>query len=99
MGTLNLDARSASSTTGGQMRPNLFQCTSCFSPVSYKASFCPNCGHVYSGGAMYVLPGKGWSWAIFGGIWLVSLVPLIISIVIFALVFGLGLIGAATLRH
>jgi len=66
-------------------------CPDCLTDISSKAGSCPHCGRFiqnFQGHPVIVLPGKGWSLAVTGGILLSYLVAALAGAFLMFVVFG-----------
>jgi hypothetical protein len=81
-------------TVGG-----LFACPDCQHRCSNFAESCPSCGRYFRVYArnFTVVPGGGWSMAVFWGIMLAWIIPTLLAIGLFVVLFVIGAIGAASL--
>jgi len=79
--------------------PSLFACPSCKNGCAENACFCPSCGHVFDAHQVKIRPGDGWSMAIFWGIMLAWIIPMLLSIALVVILILIGVIGAASLSQ
>jgi hypothetical protein len=78
----------------------LFACPDCQHSCSNFAERCPQCGRffqTFEQGQIQVRPGDGWSMAVFWGIMLAWIIPMILGIALIVLLVVIGGIGAASL--
>jgi hypothetical protein len=83
-----------------QVVGGLFACPDCQHHCSNFAESCPSCGRYFRVYArnFTVQPGDGWSMAVFWGIMLSWIIPTLVAIGLFVILFVIGAIGAASLR-
>lgn len=77
--------------------PKLSPCPACDHSCSDQAASCPGCGHFFHDNQAKVRPGDGWSIAIFWGIMLAWIIPVVLSSILVAILFLIGVLGLASL--
>jgi predicted RNA-binding Zn-ribbon protein involved in translation (DUF1610 family) len=71
-------------------RPNLFPCPDCERMISRNAESCPNCGRFMQRLGAMTVDRRGWAGTIALGIFLIGVLYVLATVLIFTLLLGMG---------